>query len=452
MQQILLTEDSLTSLRWHDPDQVQRVVLFQDSQFKNTPSGRHYCRLFHILYKSRTIDLIIKKSNMRIMFPSSILRVLLIVFLFAIAGCSTGPNPINPYFEMPPERIPKVEMELFNRALKQLRNNQLDNSIDLWKRFLEHSPRSFRGYNNLGMALYSNDQLVPAIQAFETALALEPFDQKIKKNLKRSLRFQVTIQRENKDYPAAIGHLERVKKLTDLAEKEKVALQIETLQDLIYEQVKRANTLQNYEAFLAKYPDNPKNSDEARRFISKMKPQESTLGEFPEMQSEILPTPAQRTTSQQEGVVVPEPVQSFPNLPPIRKESIEIVAEVPKRDEVQEFSEEIQEPVMEEETPPEPPAIKQSPVEEVAVDPDMEMKREKPTVQEPAPTRRVQITTKEAPLSVRAEPDVRSKALAQVPKGSVVPVFQEAKDWFQIEYQKGKKGWISKKYSQSIKK
>ena len=452
MQQILLTEDSLTSLRWHDPDQVQRVVLFQDSQFKNTPSGRHYSRLFHILYKSRTIDLIIKKSNMHIMFPSSILRVLLIVFLFAIAGCSTGPNPINPYFEMPPERIPKVEMELFNRALKQLRNNQLDNSIDLWKRFLEHSPRSFRGYNNLGMALYSNDQLVPAIQAFETALALEPFDQKIKKNLKRSLRFQVTIQRENKDYPAAIGYLERVKKLTDLAEKEKVALQIETLQDLIYEQVKRTNTLQNYEAFLAKYPDNPKNSDEARRFISKMKPQESTLGEFPEMQSEILPTPAQRTTSQQEGVVVPEPVQSFPNLPPIRKESIEIVAEVPKRDEVQEFSEEIQEPVMEEETPPEPPAIKQSPVEEVAVDPDMEMKREKSTVQQPAPTRRVQITTKEAPLSVRAEPDVRSKALAQVPKGSVVPVFQEAKDWFQIEYQKGKKGWISKKYSQLIKK
>jgi len=112
----------------------------------------------------------------------------------------------------------------------------------------------------------------------------------------------------------------------------------------------------------------------------------------------------------------------------------------------------MQEPVMEEETPPEPPAIKQSPVEEVAVDPDMEMKREKPTVQEPAPTKRVQITTKEAPLSVRAEPDVRSKALAQVPKGSVVPVFQEAKDWFQIEYQKGKKGWISKKYTQSIKK
>lgn len=386
------------------------------------------------------------------MFPFSILRVLSIVLLFAVVGCATGPNPINPYFEMPPERIPKVEMELFNRALTQLKSNQLDNSIDLWKRFLEHSPRSFRGYNNLGMALYSNDQLVPAIQAFETALALEPFDQKIKNNLKRALRFQVTIQRENKDYPAAIGHLERVKKLTDLVEKEKVALEIETLQDLIYEQVKRTNTLEDYESFLAKYPDNPKNSDEARRIIAKMKPQDSTLGEFPEMQSEMLPAPAERTTSQQQEVVVPEPMQSVPNLPPVRKESIEIVAEVPKNDEVEEFSEEMQEPVMEEETPPEPTAMKRSPVEEVAVDPDMEMKREKPTVKKPAPTRRVRIMTKEAPLRVRAEPDVRSKVLAQIPKGSVVPVFQEAKDWFQIEYQRGKKGWISKKYSQLIKK
>ncbi len=450
MQQILLTEDSLTSLRWHDPDQVQRVVLFQDSQFKNTPSGRDKSRLFHISDKSRTIDLIIKKSNMHIMFPSSILRVLSIVLLFAVGGCATGPNPINPYFEMPPERIPKAALELYNRALTQLKNNQLDNSIDLWKRFLEHSPRSFRGYNNLGMALYSNDQLMPAIQAFETALALEPFDQKIKNNLNRALRFQVTILEENKDYDNAIEHLERVKKLADLEEKEKVALRIETLQDLIYEQVKRANTLEDYEAFLAKYPDNPKNSDEARRWIAKMKPQESTLGEFPEMQSEILPEPAQRTTSPQQEVVVPEPMQSVPTLPPVRKESIEIVAEVPINDEEQELSEEMQEPVMEEEVPPKPPEMKQPPVEEVAVDPDMEMKREKPTTKKPAPTRRVRIMTKEAPLRVRAEPDVRSKVLAQIPKDSVVPVFQEGKDWFEIEYQRGKKGWISKKYSKLI--
>ena len=123
----LITEDGLTSLRWYDPDQVQRVALFQDSQLKNTPSGSDMYRLFHISDKSRTIDLIIKKSNMHIMFPSSILRALSIAFLFVIGGCATGPNPINPYFEMPPERLPKAEHELYKRALRHLKNNHLDN-------------------------------------------------------------------------------------------------------------------------------------------------------------------------------------------------------------------------------------------------------------------------------------------------------------------------------------
>ena len=118
------------------------------------------------------------------------------------------------------------------------------------------------------MAHYSNDQLEKSISAFETALALEPFDLKIKDNLRRSLRFQITIQRENKDYEKAIQDLEKVKKLTDLPGKEKVELDIEIFQDLIFEQVKRANTLENYETFLANYPDSPKNSDEARRQIA----------------------------------------------------------------------------------------------------------------------------------------------------------------------------------------
>ncbi len=230
---------------------------------------------------------------MHIMFPTLLLRVLLTVLLWGISGCVTRSVLVNPHFEMPPENLPKAQLELYNRAMAQLKNNQLDNLIDLWKQFLQNNPRSFRGHNNLGMAFYSNDQLVPAVASFETALALEPFDTRIKGNLKRALRFQVTILRENKDYETAIEHLERVKKLTDLKGKEQVALKIETLQDLIYEQVKRANTLEDYEAFVAKYPDNPKNSDEARRLIAKMKPQESPMGEFPEIQGDVLPDPAQ---------------------------------------------------------------------------------------------------------------------------------------------------------------
>lgn len=390
------------------------------------------------------------------MFHSPKFLVLSIVLLLGISGCATGPDTLNPYFEMPPERLPKTELELYNRALTQLKNNQLDNSIELWQRFLKNNPRSFRGYNNLGMALYSNDQLLPAIQAFETALALEPFDLKIKDNLKRALLFQVTIQEENKELEKAIEHLERVKKLTDGApEKEKVALRIETLQDRIYEQVKSANTLEAYEEFLKKYPDNPKNSDEARRLIAEMKPKESPLGEIPEMKSEMLPEPAQTTIEPIQEVVVPEPMETVPSLPPVLKESIEIVAETKQPEE--ELPEQIEDPVVEE-TPPEPPAEKlppqiDPPVEKVAVDPEMEMKREKPAPpvqQEPEPVKMVRIATKKTPLKVRAEPDSRSKIVASLPKNSIVPVFQESKDWFQVEYQKGKKGWISKKYSRLV--
>ena len=386
------------------------------------------------------------------MFHSPKFLVLSIVLLLGIGGCASGPDTINPYFEMPPEHLVKSELELYNRAVTRLKNNQLENSIELWQRFLKNNPRSFRGYNNLGMALYSSDQLLPSIQAFETALALEPFDLKIKGNLKRALLFQVTIQEENKDLEKAIEHLERVKKLTDDAPgKEKVALRIETLQDRIYEQVKSANTLEAYEEFVQKYPDNPKNSDEARRLIAEMKPKESPLGEIPEMQNEMLPEPAQTTIVPKQEVVLPEPMEKVPSLPPVLKESIEIVAET----EQPEVAEEVEDPLVEE-APAEPPAEKlpaklEPPVEKVAVDPEMEMKREKAAPPVQATTMRVRITTKKTPLRVRAEPDARSKVLAQIPKNSVVPVFQESKNWYQIEYQTDKKGWISKKYTQVVK-
>ena len=115
----------------------------------------------------------------------------------------------------------------------------------------------------------------------------------------------------------------------------------------IFEQVKRANTLENYETFLAKYPDSPKNSDEARRKIAKMKPQEAPLGGFPEMQDEILPVPGQRPTRILEEASVPEVfVPEPPASPPIRKETIEIVAETQKTDEGEEMAAEMQDEMM----------------------------------------------------------------------------------------------------------
>ena len=79
---------------------------------------------------------------------------------------------------MPPDRLLKTERELFALALRKQKSNKIDNSIKLWKRFLKYNPRSFRAYNNLGMAYYTNDQLLPAISTFEKGLTLEPFDNK----------------------------------------------------------------------------------------------------------------------------------------------------------------------------------------------------------------------------------------------------------------------------------
>ena len=371
---------------------------------------------------------------------------------------------------MPPDRLPKTERELYNSALEQLKNNHPDESIKLWKRFLQNNQRSFKGYNNLGMAHYSNDQLEDSIRAFETALALEPFDHKIKDNLKRSLRFQITIQRENKEYAKAIQNLKRVKKLTELSGKEKVALEIEQLQDLIFQQVKQTNTLENYEAFLEKYPENPIYADEARRQIAKMKPQEAPMGEFPEMQDELLPIPGQRMPVQEDFIpepFVPEPLETVPTSAPIQKETIEIVAESQSPDEEEELpldkpDDEVPDFEMEEvPQPPKPLAMKKSeplkqpeplkPLARATPESSMKMKRETPAVASPSrPTKRVRIMTRKTPLRVRDNPDSKSKVVAQIPKDSVVPVFQENKDWYQVEYQRGRKGWISKKYSKQI--
>ena len=202
-------------------------------------------------------------------------RVSILVFLLWIWSCATPPRAVNPYFEMLPEHLLIAERELFSLALQQQKNNKLKSSIGLWKRFLANNPRSFRGYNNLGMVYYTNNQLSLALSAFETALDLEPFDHKIKENLKRTLRFQITLLRENKDYDAAIQCLKRIANLSEGAERLKVGLQIQTMVNNIFEQVKRSNSLEDYEAFLAKYPNSPGYSNAARRRIERIKSQKS---------------------------------------------------------------------------------------------------------------------------------------------------------------------------------
>jgi hypothetical protein len=361
----------------------------------------------------------------------------LLLGIFMIGACATVPRTTNPYFEMPPDHLLQAERELFSLALQQQKNNKLESSIDLWKRFLSNNPRSFRGYNNLGMAHYTNDQLSPAISAFETGLVLETFDHKIRDNLKRTLRFQVTLLRENKDYNAAIHFLKRIGELSEEPETEKVALEIETMEDRIFEQVKRSNTLEDYEIFLARYPNSPKNSDEARRQIARMRPQAPV--EMPTMAG------ADSSSSPNMGLnpFVPEsmetPRSSMPDTV-ISEDTIEIVAaEKPRTEEMQkedEFPE--GEPMLD----PEPDIMDEPPAKK--------MKRPSVKATVVKPVKKVKITTKTTPLRVRADPSSKAEVVAQLPTATIVPMFQETGQWYQIEYLPGKKGWISKKYSKQV--
>jgi hypothetical protein len=395
---------------------------------------------------------------------------LLIVGIFMIGACATVPRPTNPYFEMPPDHLLQAERELFSLALKQQKNNKLKSSIELWKRFLANNPRSFRGYNNLGMAHYTNDQLSPAISAFETGLALETFDHKIKDNLKRTLKFQVTLLRENKDYESAIHFLKRIGELSEEPEKEKVALEIETMEDRIFEQVKRSNTLEDYEIFLARYPNSPKNSDEARRQIASIRSQvareivptmamtEDDSPPSPEMKlNPFVPEPMETlsTPEMKLNPFVPEPMETLKSSMPealISEDIIEIVAaEKPKSEEMLKADEfpEGDEPMLD----PEPEVMVEPPAKEMK----QKVSQEKPTMKKPPvkaiamkPVKQVKVTTKTTPLQVRVDPSSKAEVVAQLPTKTIVPMFQETGQWYQIEYLPGKKGWISKTYSKRV--
>ena len=78
-----------------------------------------------------------------------------------------------------------------------------------------------------------------------------------------------------------------------------------------------------------------------------------------------------------------------------------------------------------------------------------------PTPEDPpeiaqAPQRKVRIVTRTNPLRVREDPDLNSRILATVPKGSLVPLIKEEYGWYKVEFSAGKMGWISKNYSQLV--
>lgn len=216
----------------------------------------------------------------------------ILIVLQGCAGATLNPFVEKPYFASPPSQMSKADQELFDRALFRQTNNRLQPAIKVWGQFLEKHPRSFEAHNNLGLVYFEDDQLDAAVIALEKALSLEPSETKIKKNLVRALDFKALLFREANDYNRAVDTLKRVQEISTPEEKEKVGYRIEKYEDKAFEQAKRIDTLEAYQAFLIRYPKSSKNSDTARTKIEGMKVREFVISEKkPEIDvnSKILP-------------------------------------------------------------------------------------------------------------------------------------------------------------------
>ena len=55
-------------------------------------------------------------------------------------------------------------------------------------------------------------------------------------------------------------------------------------------------------------------------------------------------------------------------------------------------------------------------------------------------------------LRVRFEPSLEASEAAKVDTGKTFAYFEEQSGWYQIEYEKGKKGWISAQYANPVEK
>ena len=187
-----------------------------------------------------------------------------IILNYIVLGCGQAPSQFS---NIPSQSLSKFDRELFARATLHQLKGQIDSAIVLWKKFLQRNPNSFEVRNNLGLLYYANDEIVKAIYHYDQGLKLRPREDQLKMNLVRALKVQSAILEENREYDEAIVGLSRIVQLSPAKEQEAIERQIEALEDQIFKQVKKSDSMGEYQEFLKKYPRSPGNSDEARLWI-----------------------------------------------------------------------------------------------------------------------------------------------------------------------------------------
>ncbi|MDP7556616.1 MAG: SH3 domain-containing protein [Nitrospinaceae bacterium] len=377
----------------------------------------------------------------------------LITLILLVIACATAPSQ---FFESAPGRIPMSDQELFSRAMAHQKKGQIEPAIGLWEKFLQKYPQSFEARNNLGLLHYANDEITLAITQFEQGRNLEIGSVRIKENLTRALKVRVAILEENKEYDSAVVDLNRIAQLSPIEEQEKIERQIEGFEDKIFEQVKKSNLLEEYQGFLEKHPNSPRNSDEARLLIEELQQieeikKEDQFSVIPESDLETKP-PAMSEEMVEESFApdeMPDVPQSLP------EETIEIVKESVAPESAPESA---PAPPVEVSPPAEPevvakpvPMVNPAPVVPPEPAPQPTAKVEPKAEPAPPPAPKMVEVIKARVLRVRAEPKIEAGNIVyKLKKGAKTVYTGENEGWYQVEYTKGKKGWISKQYSKLL--
>jgi len=319
--------------------------------------------------------------------------------ILLIGACAKVPSQ---FYDSPPSHTSVVDQRLFSKAIAHQKKGQIESAIGLWEKFLGKYPNSYEVKNNLGLLYYANDQITQAVAQFEEGLGLELGSVKIKVNLLRALKVRVAILEENKEYNEAITDLKRIARLSSAEGHEKIERQIESFEDKIFQQVKKSDLPEEYQGFLEKYPNSPKNSDEARLRIKELRHIEEA--------------------KQKNQFAAPESFE-LENAPvgveSLSEETTKIIGE--------------------------PAKLKSKPAPTAVVSAE--------SIEEsilPLSLKMVEVIRPKA-INVHSEPKIENRNIIQKLKpGTQVIYTDENEGWYQVEFANGKKGWIIKKYTKLL--
>ncbi len=379
-------------------------------------------------------------------------------------GCATPKK--EKYFDSPPSAIPTADQGLFERALSAQRAGQLPKAEALWKRFLERRNNSYEAHNNLGEVYYLQDKISQAIKEFAIAYELEPISEKIQYNYKKALKFHSTLLNENGEYDRVISELNRLKSISSPLEQEDIQFKIEKVEDKIYHQVQRVDSVEGYQKFLEKYP-NGFNSASAKRRLQELEQQNQKPSPNPiranPLDQDLLEDKPFQPEAASFGSFEPETDDETRSL--ITEE--DFVEEITAQDVTKNSAEtpssfEPPPPVLnkEMESIPNPNLKKISPK---ANSSSVEIRKSDEKVNSLIPNGTNSIekgevniphvlieVNQKSQLNVRAAPTTKGKIIGKLKNGEMRPLLEEKDNWFQIEYKEGKTGWVSRLFSKRL--